>query len=125
MSYETEFSVLGEIGDFVLEETQKLALAIDRDVVLQTPVDTARAASNWIVTIGNSTGQTVGIIGRESAMSDGAAKISKARPFANIWIQNNVPYIGVLNDGDSGGKQHSDKAPLKYVDTIITQRCNE
>jgi hypothetical protein len=119
MSYAKELSFSSEIGAFVLEETQKLALAIDRDVVLQTPVDTARAASNWIVTTDSSTGKTVGIIGQAAAISNGASAIGKARPFFSIYIQNNLPYIGRLNDG------YSQKAPSKYVDTIITKRVNE
>jgi hypothetical protein len=120
MSYERSLSIEKLVGDFVLEETQKLALKIDRDVVIQTPVDTGRAASNWIVTLGRPTSANRNdIIGQSAAIENGALSIGVADAYQDIYIQNNLPYIGRLNDGSS------EKAPSKYVDVIISRRAAE
>ena len=45
-------------GDFPKEVSRimrKVALAVDQVAVLRTPVDTGRARSNWVVTLGAGT----------------------------------------------------------------------
>lgn len=121
MSYERSLSVDRFIADFVLDETKKLALKIDRDLILQTPIDTSNAASKWVVTVGykKESREPEEIKGQSAAIEQGQSEISRAREYQDIFIQNIEPYIGRLNDG------YSQKAPSKYVDTIIARRAAE
>jgi hypothetical protein len=121
MSYAKTLSFESEIGEFVLEETQKLGLAIDKDLVIQTPIDTSNAASKWVVTVGTqkNTQEPEGIPGVGAAIAQGQSAISTAKEYQDIYIQNLEPYIGLLNAG------LSDKADPGYVDTIIRKRAAE
>jgi len=88
-------------------------LAIDQAVVLATPVDTGRARSNWLVTLGigasnivppYSPGSRLGV--GESANAAGAlaqarAAVAGRRPEQSVFITNNVDYISKLNSGSS------------------------
>lgn len=121
MSYAKTLSFEHEIAGYVLEETQKLALAIDRDLIIGTPIDTSNAASKWVVTVGaqKNTQETEGIPGQAAAIAQGQAAVAAAQEYQDIYIQNLEPYIGRLNDG------YSAKAPSKYVDMIIKRRAAE
>ena len=100
------------IDDQASELSVQVATAIHNSVVRDTPVDTSRALSNWVVTIGNrfsgelapyylgSKGSTRGSSMQE-ALSAAALVLKTKRPGQAIWISNNVSYIGDLNDGTS------------------------
>lgn len=107
---------------------RKTVLAADREVVFATPVDTGRARSNWIVSIGTpdrsvrapfSAGVGLGIgenANGAAAFNDALAKLNPLRPIGaevSVYIQNNVPYIGRLNAGSS------QQAPAGFVQTGI------
>lgn len=75
-------------------------------VVLKTPVDTGRARGNWFATVNSmslaitaetdqSGGETI------SAMRSVITTGVEANPFCAIVIQNNLPYIGRLEEGSS------------------------
>lgn len=86
---------------------------IHRDLVLETPVDTGRARSNWIVTSGRESYSTREPLEVRSAQTVGQAEIQATPQFATIHIQNNLPYIARLNDGWSA------QAPRGFVQTIV------
>lgn len=83
-------------------------LAILRDVVMLTPVDTGRAKGNWQVTI-NVPAQ--GVI--EFNDPTGAGVIANATTFlatleagTTFILTNNLEYIIVLEDGGQGREPH-------------------
>lgn len=71
---------------------------------LGTPIDTGWASSNWIPSVGSPVTRTFGNKARVStaAQEAGIAALAKWKiGKGNIYIANNVPYIGVLDNGTS------------------------
>lgn len=79
-------------------------------VVDATPVDTSRAVSNWIVSIGAPSNREVparapsvkGSLAkqaRDMAASVGTVKLRSLQYMQTVFITNNVPYIGLLEYG--------------------------
>jgi hypothetical protein len=107
-----------------------VALVVDREVVLGTPVDTGRARSNWIASLGSavtdvrdpySPGNKLGIgesNNAEAAMSQAKTIISTRKSGTDVYISNNVDYIGLLNDGSSA------QAPAGFVQSAIKRGVN-
>ena len=96
---------------------QKLALDIDRRLVLKTPVDTGRARANWLASVGQPSSE---VSGREdptgaAAISQAANEITRAQFFPVIYLNNNLPYIGALNAGSS------QQAPAGFVEASINE----
>ena len=86
----------------VVELTEKVvrktAFDIDADIVLQTPVDTGRAESNWLPSLNTPRTDTV-----EAGQKPDITPITNAyRLNDTIFITNNLPYIERLNNGWSG-----------------------
>lgn len=107
--------------------TRKVALAADQSVVVETPVDTGRARSNWIVQVGAppegviapyAEGEGLGKgegANAAAALAQGEAAIGRYEGGKGlaIHITNNVPYIGRLNEG------YSAQAPEMFVETAV------
>lgn len=74
----------------VLDLTAKTTLDVERDLKLATPVDTGRARNGWISTI-----PTI--------------------PFQPGIVENNVEYLGKLNDG------HSKQAPKLFIESVVAR----
>jgi len=90
------------------------ALAIDSAVVTATPVDTGRARSNWQVSIGSPIlsvreSYSQGAAAGQFAMAQARAVIEGYKSGQTIFINNNLPYIGRLNDGWSA------QAPAGFI----------
>ena len=81
--------------------TRETAVQTLTEIVFATPVDTGRARSNWLVGIGAPRREKVGPSTDLATVSDGEAKIGRARGNEEIWISNNVEYISELNNGSS------------------------
>lgn len=86
---------------------QKIALQALRGVVFASPVDTGRFRGNWQVQQG---GAATAVLERadpsgSTTMAAGEAVIARATIDAPLWLTNNVPYAGRLEDG------HSEQAP--------------
>lgn len=91
---------------------------------METPVDTGRARSNWIVSLGSpvrderppffegSKGST-GAQNAQVAIQEGSDTIQGRQLGQDIWISNNVKYIGKLNEGSSA------QAPAGFVEAAI------
>jgi len=106
---------------------RKCALAIDGAVILATPVDTGRARSNWQVSLNEPNSATrepyapglagsTGGANAQAAIAQGQAVIPQytyERAQAGVFITNNLPYIGRLNNG------HSAQAPAGFVEKGI------
>lgn len=96
---------------------RRAALAAASAVIVATPVDTGRARANWQVgldapvlaerdTEGPNPGPYIAAAEREIQRYDGSAN-------KEIWLTNNLPYIGRLNDGWSA------QAPAMYVQQAV------
>jgi len=108
---------------------KQCALAVDQTVVLATPVDTGRARSNWLVSLGNPVEQVidpyqplpkgtnpdkVGETGNaRGAIEQGKQVITSRQPEQTVFITNNVDYIGYLNEGSSA------QAPAMFVEAAV------
>lgn len=92
-------SVEKEVG----QVTRKAGIDTLSGVVLKTPVDTGRARANWNVSLDvpdTSTTDATDKSGRRT-ITEGEETIASAGSFPVIWLTNNLPYIGVLEDGSS------------------------
>lgn len=107
------------------EVKKRVALVVDRNLVLSTPVDTGRARSNWIVSLGGPAREEIeayvpgtdlgqGESGNaRAAIDQGQGVIMQAVPEQPIFISNNLPYIQRLNDG------YSAQAPAGMIERAI------
>lgn len=102
-----------------------LAEDIDRGVILETPVDVGTARSNWVVSLTSPEGDFIQAyvpgdrLGKGerrnafAAIIQGRGVIQSRQPGQTIFIQNNAPYIGILNDG------YSAQSPALFVESAI------
>lgn len=106
--------------------TRKVALAADQAVVMETPVDTGRARSNWIAALGAAPdtvidayapgeGGNTGAENTQAAINQGEAVISGYQSGQEIHITNNLPYIQRLNDGWSA------QASAQFVEQALME----
>jgi hypothetical protein len=120
------FGVASGLGPIINEVKKAVATAVLDPVVRGTPVDTGKARSNWIVSLGTpvldiispySPGSHLGIAetgNADAAIAQGLDVISSSQSAdETIVIQNNVPYIQPLDDG------HSRQAPAMFVESAI------
>lgn len=105
---------------------RRLALGIDQRLVLNTPVDTGRARSNWLASVGTSRSDTIeeyvpnskekaGELGPNAiaAIQQADAALKTCPDFPVIYLANNLPYIQRLNEGSSV------QAPAGFVEAAI------
>jgi len=94
-----------------LKTVQRAAISADQVLVIKTPVDTGRARSNWIVSIGQPSGTSKPTpvdpgTGANEALEQGRGEIGGYKlGRGGIFITNNVVYIVRLDNG------YSAKAP--------------
>jgi len=99
-------------------ERQVIALVLDitADLIIQTPVDTGWAKSNWVPSV---VAPEVELFGSRDSVDQSAQQRGQAEVLSYIlemgpvWITNNVPYIGLLNEG------WSPKAQPGFVDMAV------
>lgn len=106
---------------------RQVGIAAHQTVAIGTPVDTGQARSNWIVTLitpSSATrppfapGRNLGRGERENltaVLQEGQQIIGARRNEQDIWISNNLPYIGRLNEGFSA------QAPAMFVEQAVQQ----
>jgi hypothetical protein len=112
-----------EIKDEAENMARRVAFAVDRAVVMASPVDTGRFRANWQVALNSSPSGTVdhvpGAQGSTTAQNtqkalDQLDKLTKQFKLGDeIVIINNVEYGPVLNDG------HSKQAPKNFVQIAV------
>jgi len=103
---------------------KKLSFDIFADVVVGTPVDTGRAMNNWVISIGSPSRDVTDVGGSSASIAaskEGTAvgKLAEVKPFDTVWISNNLPYIGFLEEGTS--KQ----APKGWVEKAIQNNLRQ
>ncbi len=101
---------------------KKVVIAVDQAVVLGTPVDKGPARSNWQVSLGQAKtdvisayapGNKLGVsesANAQGALDQGRAAVAGRQEGQDVYISNNIPYIGKLNDGSSA------QAPANFVE---------
>lgn len=101
--------------DAVSLVTRKVALEALSGVVMRTPVDTGRARGGWGVSIGSSSegGERPADKSGASTLAQGGSVIAAQRGFQQVVLENNVVYIGRLNEG------HSAQAPEGFVESTL------
>lgn len=98
----------------VNETVRRVAVAVNQTITLATPVDTGRARANWQVSLGAPE-----LAQRNETDKGGGATIARNRSVIDgfqggkIYLSNNVPYIGRLNEGWSA------QAPAGFVEKAI------
>jgi hypothetical protein len=115
--------IVRTLGVDLRKARELIGLAFVRDVVPSTPVRTGHARRNWQVNWGAPTGQELPGVdaagGNTVINGEGRIKTGRRRnPFLPLVIENNVPYIGRLNEGSS--KQ----APPMFVERSIQLAIN-
>lgn len=89
-----------DMKDAPREAINIFAFAIFNRVVMKTPVDTGAARQNWLVTLNSETDQyDPSKANTGGVLTDGEAIIDKAEGDDKIIIQNNLPYIKMLEFG--------------------------
>jgi hypothetical protein len=89
------------------------AFDVFKRVVMKTPVDTGAARQNWLVTINSETSDydpSKKKGGR--VMTDGGKVIESAKGDDKIFIQNNLPYIKMLEYGGYGKTKGQGKSMI-------------
>lgn len=88
--------------DEVNEDTSKLAMNILKHCVFMSPVDSGRFRGNWIVSV-NSQSDVKVESDFTNTIEKGAAVLDSAKSsnekIRNIYIQNNLEYATVIDDG--------------------------
>lgn len=103
--------------EYATNRVKKIALAIDQAVVLSTPVDEGTARANWLPSLDTPILEAKTDITDKSGtqtMQAASDMVDKFKLGQKIYISNNLPYIGALNDG------HSKQQPAGFVERAIS-----
>jgi hypothetical protein len=101
-----------DIEPAVDDTVRKVALLANQTLIMATPVDTGRARANWQVSINAEVDSEVESTDAQGAMTRNKGVIDGYRG-GELLIQNNVPYIGALNNGSSA------QAPAGFVEKAL------
>lgn len=103
-----------EVESNAAQAVRDVALTADRVLVLRTPVDTGRARSNWIPTIGAPSSDTREPLEPAALEQEARAVVGEYQAGGpGVFLSNNLPYIRRLNDG------HSAQAPAGFVEEAL------
>ena len=116
-------NLLADMERAISSHIAEIALSIHGELVENpptgTPIDTGWASVNWWPHVGSAPTGNDGPSGDPSTRQAGqAAGIAELASYSfrggqTIWVSNNVPYIGPLNDG------WSTQAPAGFVEDAI------
>jgi hypothetical protein len=91
---------------------RKYAVVANQTLIMATPVDTGRARANWQVSVNSAVDAEVDSTDAQGAITRNKGVIDGYRG-GELVIQNNVPYIGALNDGSSA------QAPAGFIQKAL------
>lgn len=77
-----------------------VALEIDKEVVMKTPVDTGRARANWVIELNSVPSGFTPRAASADPLAEAVAVTRRARIGDTIYIVNGLPYIRVLEYGE-------------------------
>jgi len=106
-----------EVEGRLLQVTRMIGIEVLKRVILKTPVDTGRARGNWFVSIGAASDAADGAEDKsgQRSINAGSAVITGLTKAQSIYLVNNLPYIGALENG------HSSQAPVGMVAVTIAE----
>jgi hypothetical protein len=123
-NFDRDLKAFGDrLGINLTTVVKKVGFDLFRSIVMKTPADTGRARASWTIAI-KQPDRTVAPEGlNTSAVSSpdalAAAKATQGltalQPYEPVWISNNLPYIGPLEQG------HSKQAPNGMVALSIEE----
>ena len=93
--------------------TRKVVLDVQSDLSKATPVDTGRARSNWLPSVGLPNSTTTTSTNGSPMPSFAGYKVGMS-----LFISNNLPYISRLNEG------WSKQAPAMFVEKAVQKAVN-
>lgn len=97
----------GVVEEQLSQRVRVITIAMLNEIVLRSPVDTGRFRGNNIVSVGApvyASTLSVDPAGAET-IQNGVRAVTGLEPYTQVFIQNNLPYAGPLEDG------HSQQAP--------------
>ena len=108
----------------------RLAQAVSFNLIMETPVDTSKALSNWIAGINNPKSKVVkahfvGMDGSTHSQSSSMAYsmanavVQRAKVGQSIYITNSVDYINLLNQG------YSKQAPVNFIELAVAKSVTQ
>lgn len=108
--------VMNELNRFASRVITLIAVEITSNLIASTPVDTGWARANWLPSVGAPRSSPAG--SRESVSSGAQTSgLAQLRSYhlnrGAVFIANNVPYIGDLNNGTSR------QAPAGFVQSSV------
>ncbi|MEI7177129.1 HK97 gp10 family phage protein [Pectobacterium carotovorum] len=97
----------GLVGEQVGTRMRVIAVQLLNEIVMPSPVLTGRFRANNMVSLGAANYTTTTETDKDGTrtIQQGSAVIAKAKPYSVIYIQNNLPYAELLENG------HSKQAP--------------
>lgn len=101
-----------DVEPAVDDTLRKVALVANQTLIMATPVKTGRARSNWQVSIDTEIDAELDSTDAQGAIRRNEGVIKGYRN-GEIIVQNNVSYIGKLNDGWSA------QAPAGFVERAL------
>lgn len=104
-----------QVPQNIVRMQREIALDVVEHVSQGTPVDSGQASGNWKTRIGSpETGYDPGpSAGPPKSYAEAQAALANLQHGQDVYITNNVPYIGLLNAG------YSQQAPSLFVETAI------
>lgn len=97
----------GIVDEALTQRVRVIAMAMLNEIVLKSPVDTGRFRGNNIVSVGAPVYTSTDNVDKSGVETIrlGLSAMSGLEPYTQVFIQNNLPYAGALEDG------HSKQAP--------------
>jgi hypothetical protein len=122
--------IIGEIDEAVaVRVVRKITLDVTANLIQTTPVDTGWARANWVPRLGGPStgtapnpGEGSGVSAASAQQSAGQAAVAARYNSLNngrVYVSNNVPYIGRLNEG------HSAQAPAGFVQAAVKKAVTQ
>ena len=99
------------VGNSPDDVARKVMAAVDREVVIATPVDTGRARASWLPGVDSPEFET---LPPGQYPTPGPKEWEKAQT-GRYYLTNNLPYIVPLNEG------HSQQAPAGFVEEAVAR----
>ncbi|MDH3375357.1 MAG: HK97 gp10 family phage protein [Gammaproteobacteria bacterium] len=102
----------------VEKATRRTAFQLLRELIIISPVDSGRFVANWVVGLGkaNPISTTSTDKPKSTTLQREAPAIRRFKVRQrSIWLSNNLPYAGRLNEG------WSSQAPANFVQKAIAK----
>lgn len=117
--------VVQTLARFTEKHIKVITLDVTANLIEDTPRDTGWARSNWVPSIGTEARGMGNLLDPDDgdvaearrASQAGVALVASTYTLkqGKVFVSNNVPYIGRLNDG------HSQQAPAGFVQAAIAR----